>query len=157
MDFKDLTMDSVRTNRPDLEKIFIDEGKKSRDGEIKDLIEERDKLAKERDELSKDHDELKVKQAKTEREVLVDRVLVESDLPDYAKTDAFRVQLLQVKEIKDGDKTTSVEDGIKTLIQDRIDVLEPDGVRDNTEKSISQSRNTGGKVSTEDFVDAYKQ
>lgn len=157
MDFKDLTMDLVRTNRPDLEKIFIDEGRKSRDGEVKDLIEERDKLAKERDELSKDHDELKVKQAKTEREVLVDRVLVESDLPDYAKTDAFRVQLLQVKEIKDGDKTTSVEDGIKVLIQDRIDVLEPDGVRDNTEKGISQSRNTGGKVSTEDFVDAFKQ
>jgi len=147
MEFKDLTQELVRTNRPDLEKLFFDEGVKSRDEEVEKVIQERDAAVKKADELE-------VKQARTEREILVDKAIAESDLPDYARTDAFRKQLLQVKETKDGDKTISVEDGIKALIQDRIDVVEPGGVHDNTEKSVSQSRQTG-KVTKEQFKDTF--
>jgi hypothetical protein len=150
MEYKDLTQELVRTNRPDLEALFFDEGAKSRDEEVEKIIQERDAAIKKADELE-------VKQAKSEREIMVDKAIAESDLPDYARTDAFRKQLLQVKETKDGDKTVSVEDGIKALIQDRMDVLEPGGVRDNTEKgNISQKKKTD-KVSDEDFVNAYKQ
>ena len=147
MEFKDLTQELVHTNRPDLENYFLDAGAKSRDDEVT-------KLEQERDAAVKENDELKIKQAKSKREILVDKAIAESDMPDYAKTDAFRKQLLQVKETKDGDKTVSIEDGVKALIQDRMDVLDPAGVTDNTGKEINQSKQKG-KVTNEKFKDAF--
>lgn len=150
MEFKDLTMETIKTNRPDLEKIFFDEGAKSRDEEVKTLMQERDDAVKKGDELE-------VKQAGAAREILVDRLIAESELPDYAKTDIFRRQLIDVKESKDGDKTVSIEDGVKALIQDRIDTLEPGGVRDNDEKDISQDKGKKAEATKEKFVEAFSQ
>ena len=147
MEFKDLTQELVHTNRPDLENYFLDAGAKSRDEEVA-------KLEQERDAAVKENDELKVKQAKSEREILVDKAIADSDLPDYAKTDAFRKQLLQVKEIKYGDETITIECGIIASIQDRMDILDPAGVTDNTGKEVSQSKQKG-KVSDEKFKDAF--
>lgn len=146
MEFKDLTLETVRINRPDLEKIFFDEGVKSRDEEVK-------KIQQERDDVAKKCDELEVKQAAVKHNSLVDKLLGESELPDYAKTSVFRKQLSQVKETKDGDKVVSAEDAIKVLIQDRLDSLEPHGVEDNGEKDTRQSK---GKESNDDeFVSAF--
>jgi len=147
MEFKDLTHESIRTNRPDLEKLFYDEGAASRDEEVKKLIQERD-------DAIKKCDELEVKQARIEREALVDQALAKSELPDYAKTDIFRRQLLGVKEFKDGDKTVSIEDGIKALIQDRIETLEPNGVHGNTEKDLRLNKKKTG-VSEDEFIEAF--
>jgi len=147
MEWKDVTLDGIKTNRPDLYETVKAEGFSSRDSEIESIEQERD-------DISKKLDELQVKQSRSEREIMADRLLLESELPDYAKTDIFRSQLLSVKEIKDGDKTISIEDGIKTLIQDRIDALEPNGVHDNNEKNISQDRKKG-KVDDDDFIDAF--
>lgn len=147
MEFKDLTMELVKTNRPDLEKIFFDEGAKSRDEEVQKLIQERDAATAKCDELE-------VKQTRAKQDILVEKLLVGSSLPDYAKTDLFRKQLVGVTESKDGDKVISVEDGIKALIQDRIDALEPGGVHDNTEKDVKQDKEKG-KVKDEEFVEAF--
>lgn len=148
MEFKDLTQESVRTNRPDLEKIFLNEGKKSRDEEVT-------KLEQEKKDLSEKLDNAQVKQAKSEKDVLVSKLVAESELPDYAKTDIFLRQLVTVKETKDGDKTISVEDGIKALIQDRLAALEPGGVHDNDEKDVNQNKNKGKDIDDDEFVEVF--
>jgi len=108
----------------------------------------------EKDEAIKKLDELQVKQTKSEQDILVTRLLAESELPDYAKTDLFQGQLVKVTETKDGDKTISIEDGIKALIQDRIDALEPNGVRDNNEKDVKQKKEKA-KVDDDVFVETF--
>lgn len=145
MKFEDLTQDTIRTNRPDLEKIFFDEGVKSRDKEVKNITQERDDAVKKADELE-------VKQAQTERELLADKVIAESDLPDYARTDVFRKQLMQVKEAKDGDRIITIEQGMKALIDDRISTLDPDGIHDSDEKDVSQNK---GKSNTKNFSTVF--
>jgi len=146
MEWKDITAESLKTNRPDLHEAIKTEGYNSRNGEIKTITQERDDVAKKCDALA-------VKQASTEREILVNKLVAESELPDYAKTDIFLGQLLDVKEVKKGDKVTTVEDGIKALIQDRIAALEPCGVHGNGEKDVRQSKDQ--KASDEEFVDTF--
>ena len=148
MEFKDLTLESVQENRPDIKESFFKEGAKSRDKEVEELIQEKQ-------ELEKELDEVKVKQARAEREILVDKKLSESELPDYAKTENFRKQLIDVEESKNGDKVVTVDEAIDALIQDRLSIVEPDGVHDNGEKDFTQDKKKG--VSDDAFVEAYGQ
>ena len=147
MEFKDLTQELLKTNRPDLEKHFMDAGKAARNDEVKKL--EQDKIA-----LEKTIDEMKVKQAAIDRDVLAAKLVKEAKMPEYAVTDAFMSQLKRVEETKVGDKVISVEDGIKSLIQDRLNILDPGGVKGNGEdKDLKQSK---GKVSDDVFVNTFK-
>lgn len=150
MEWNELTVDKVRANRSDIFDLIMAEGFASRDEEVKGIEQERDKVSKELDET-------KVKQVQAERTALADQLLAESDLPDYAKTDVFCKQLRKVEESKEGDKTVSIEEGIKALIQDRIDSLDPAGVKDNSEKDVAQSTKAGnrGKVSQDEFRDTF--
>lgn len=153
MEFETITIGQLKTNRSDIYDTIKAEGFASRDDEVKTLTQERDEAKKGADEAKKSADVLQVKQTRAEHEVLVDRILGESDLPDYAKTDVFHKQLMDVKESKDGDKTVSVEDGIKALIQDRADTLEPEGVRDNPSKDVALSKKN--KVTVDEVADAF--
>jgi len=145
MEFKDLTLESIKTNRSDIYETIKAEGFASRDDEVKSI-------GTERDDVSKKLDELEVKQTKATQEILVSKMLAESELPDYAKTDLFQKQLVNVTESKEGDKIISIEDNIKALIQDRIDALEPGGVHDNIEKDIKQKKE---KISNEEFAETF--
>lgn len=142
MDYKDLTQASIVTNRPDLEEIFKAEGRKERDAEVK-------KLEQEKEELTKENDTLKVEKVKNELEILATKAVADSELPDYAKTDVFMKQLVQVKATKD----ITVEQGMKALIDDRILALGGEGgVKDNDEKGdVKQNKGKG----TMDFADAF--
>lgn len=148
MEWKDLTLDGIKTNRPELYETIKAEGFASRNAEIKSIEQERD-------DVSKKCDQLEVKLLSNERAVLVGKLLTESTLPDYAKTEAFRKQLLDVKESKDGDKVISAEDAIRALIQDRVDAITPGGVTNNPEKDIHQTKGSS-KVEDADFITAFK-
>ena len=147
MEYKDITLDGLRANRKDLADVLKSEGFASRDKEVKGIENERDVLTKKVDEQA-------VRQTRAEREIMVSKLLAESSLPDYAKTDVFRKQLMDVKESKDGDKTITVEDKMKELIQDRLETTEPTGVRDNHEKDLSQGK-PGSKITDEEFADTF--
>lgn len=149
MEWKDITLETLRTNKPDIYESIKKEGSASRDKEVKTLTQEKK-------DATKKADDLEVKQSKSNREILVSKALEDSELPDYAKTDILYQQLMDVKGSKNGDKTITVEEGIKNLIQDRMDVIEPRGVEGNGEKSIIQSKRakSGDGISDDDFIDA---
>jgi hypothetical protein len=146
MEFKDITLEALKSNRPDLVKTLSDEGAKSRDEEVKTLTQEKEGLATKLDSVN-------IEMEKSKRNVMAEKLLSESDLPDYAKTDTFKKQLMEVSESKDGDKIITVEDKMKELIQDRLEATEPNGVHENHEKDLSQ--NKGDKVSNENFVETF--
>ena len=141
MEWKDITVDGLKTNRPDLfqtmQTAAIEQGKTEADKisepKIKTLTEEKEKIEKEADTL-------KAKDARAVQTILANKLLAESELPDCAKTEVFTNQLLAVKEKKDGDKVVTAEEGMKALIQDRMDATDPEGVVDNEERIIIQSK-----------------
>jgi len=147
MEWKDLTLESIKANRSDLYDAIKVEGFTSRNAEVKSIEQERN-------DISKKCDQLEVKLLSNERIVLVNRLLAESALPDYAKTETFKKQLVDVKESKSGDKVVTIEDGIKALIQDRLEAIVPGGVKDNMEKNINLSKD--GKINNAEFVDVFK-
>jgi hypothetical protein len=149
MELKDLTLEMIKTGRSDLFESIKAQGFASRDKEVEDLEQERD-------EAVKKSDDAEVKQAKANREVLASKLISESSLPEYAITDVFRKQLVNVTESKDGDKMVTVEENMKSLIQDRIDALEPGGVKGNGEKDVRQNK-PADKINDEDFVNTFKR
>lgn len=90
MEYKDIAIADLRSNRPDIVKALVEEGEKSRDAEVK-------KLTEERDTFEKKVDEFQVKEAAANRKAEVEKLLSESKLPEAAKTDIFRKQLLRME------------------------------------------------------------
>ena len=151
MEWKDVSLAELKVNRADICDLLIAEGYESRDDEVKTLTEERDALKSEKDKLE-------VKEKMAEKKTLRDKLLSESELPEVAVTDTFKEELLKVEEAKDGDKTVSIEEGMKKLIDDRIELVsgitKSKGVKNaGGEKKIFESK---GEISNADFVKAVK-
>jgi len=110
MEWKDIDLNGLKTNRKDLCEALSAEGAVSRDEEVNGLTV---KLT----EATKNLDTLKVKDALTEKKSKIDKVLSESKLPLEAKTEVFKNQLYTL-EAKEGGK--SIEEQSKELIEDRL-------------------------------------
>ena len=106
MEWKDISIHSLRENRPDLIEIVQKEGAASRDDEMKQLIEERDELKKKADELA-------VLEAVRTKQETIAKLLTEAKLPDEAITDVFKESLMAAKN----------EAEISKLIEDRKNLL----------------------------------
>ena len=122
MEWKDISISDLQANRLDVYESIIAEGVSSRDGEVKTLKEENDSLKQK-------NDEYEVKESLIAKKVVVEKALSESKLPKEAKTDTFSGILMAVQEKKDGEKVITVDEQIKSLIEDRITLLNPKGVK----------------------------
>lgn len=127
MEWNEITVAQIQENRKDLYESIMMIGVSSRDGEVK-ILKEQLQTA------NKEVDDFKVKEALTVKKDLVERLLSESKLPAEAITDAFRGTLMNVQERKEGDKTITAEEGMKTLIEDRNTLINPGGVHGNNSK-----------------------
>ncbi len=143
MEWKDITVTELQANRLDVYESITAEGAASRDEEIKTLKEERDSLKKE-------NDVFKVKESLSTKKGLVEKALSESKLPKEAKTETFTSILMAVEEKKEGDKTITVAEQIKTLIEDRMELVKPKGVRNaGGDKTVITE---GTEMTKEDFA-----
>ena len=102
MDLKDVTIEGLRTGRPELTQALLDEGAKTRDTEVKTLTEEKTALAAKVDEFT-------VKEAVAVKKAAVAKMLTEAKLPAAAVTETFTQQLEACE-----DEATA-----KALIEDR--------------------------------------
>lgn len=109
MEYTDIKIDDLRIKRPDLVKVLIEEGHKSRDEEVK-------KLTESTTELKGKLDEQAVKEAQAQRKVSVAKFLEESKLPKVAKTKLFIEQL-------EGIEGDNFEAQAKKLIEDRLSLV----------------------------------
>lgn len=124
MEYKDVTMIGLKEGRKDLVETLFEEGKASRDDEVKKLTEEKTALEAKLDEVQ-------VAEALRDKETKIDKILAESELPTEAKTDVFHKMLLGV-EVKEGEK---LEEKVQELIDDRKAAISGKaGVKGNTEK-----------------------
>ncbi|MCK5020488.1 MAG: hypothetical protein KAS32_25950 [Candidatus Peribacteraceae bacterium] len=145
MDWSKVTLAGLKANCPDLLQSITDAGVKQGTEDAEKISAPKiEVLTQERDKAAKKADTLEAKDARTVQQSKANKVLAESELPDCAKTDVFMNQLLAVKEKKDGDTTVSVEEGMKSLIQDRIVATTPGGVIDNEEKDLLQDKTHKG-------------
>jgi len=139
MEWKELTKEDLATNRADLVESIRQEGASSRDPEVKDIKE---KLTAAETLV----DGYKSKEVLAEKTVLMEKLLKESKLPVEAQTEVFKTTLMAVQEKKDGDKTITVEAGIKALIEDRVTLLKPAGGVKNMGNGKVILENKDGKV-----------
>jgi hypothetical protein len=132
MEFKDITVEQLKKERPDLIQVVLTE---SAAGD--ETRKQKEKITL----LERQLDEANVKIAATERATLVQKKLLESKLPDHALTDPFKKQLMNAADDK----------AVEELIQDRIKLLEgTDGSR-STRKTTSSGGN-GKPLSVDDLV-----
>jgi len=149
MDWSKVTIDALRANRHDIYQSILEAGIKSKSKEIAKLEQERDKAVKKADEVS-------VKLSAIEQKRSMEELLSEAELPDFAVTDAFKEQLLNVSQKKKDDKVITVVDQMKALIDDRknlVDANTGDGVTGNHSKTVSQSKK--GDVKVEDVQETF--
>jgi len=107
MDWSKITKALLLENRPDIHEAVINEGKDSRDGELKTLTESNETLKKE-------NDEFKVRESVATKTAAVNKLLEESKLPKEVITDTFRESLEKADD----------EAGMKALIDDRKKLFE---------------------------------
>lgn len=162
-ELQNLTLTELREARPDLHKKMIIEGQETSAAEIKQLKEQISSLETAKQDLEKQVKTLteQVDAVKKEKEAAsnkasVEKLLAESKLPTHAVTDAFKNTLFAVVERKDGDKTITIEEQVKALIEDRrlIAGAAPRGVRDNGERLPSDDK---GKVSTTEVLSSLQE
>jgi len=141
MDLKDVTVEELRTSRPDITRPLIQEGATSRDEELQALIDEKaalttaqEALTKEKAELEEQNKELQAKidemavlDATRQKESVVDKAL--SDLPEQARTDLFRNQCLAVQSGGETFDLKVFEGKVVELVTDRKTLCDQTGVR----------------------------
>jgi hypothetical protein len=147
MDYKEVTMVGLKEARKDLVDTLMNEGKESRDGEFQKVIKENEDLKTEKADLQKKVDEMKVKETLAKKEILIDKMLKESELPEEAKTEIFKKSLMGIN-AKEGEK---LEEKIKEQIDDRLDAISgKTGVKDNTErKGKTETKATPESIAAE--------
>ena len=118
MEYKDITIATLKENRSDLYSQVLSEGSASRDDEVKQIKESRDSTAQKLDLLE-------AEKAVSEKGIRIEKILKESKLPVEAVTEVFRKTLLSITESKD----STLEKQAQALIEDRIVFLKPAGVR----------------------------
>lgn len=156
MKLEDLTLETLKEGNPELVKAIEKKAVTDKENDTKTVAEKekRDKevkdLKEENKTLKTDLDAIQVKEKLAEKEKLVDKMLKESNLPDVAKTDVFRKLLLDCDEKKDGDKTISVEEQVKALIDDRL-------VSIGEKKEESPIKNSGKPNESEKISEDQKQ
>ena len=143
MEWKDISISELQANRLDVYESIIAEGVSSRNDEVKTLKEENDSLKQKNDEYA-------VKESLIAKKVVVEKALSESKLPKEAKTDTFSGILMAVQEKKDGEKVITVDEQIKSLIEDRITLLNPKGVKGmGGDKKVIEE---GKEITKEEFA-----
>lgn len=162
MEFKDLTVESLRQNRPDLVHKLVLEGAKTRDDEVQALMAEhqtiakakealaaeketltadKTKLAEEKTRLQAKLDETAVLEATRQKEAVVAQALAE--LPEQARTETFKNICLNVTTGKDGFDAKVFEAKVAELVKDRKSLCEQTGVR-----GMGGEQNRGGSTKT---------
>ena len=140
MEYKDISLSELQVNRPDLYEAILTEGVTSRNEEVKTMTEERDGLKVKVDKFE-------VAEVLAGKGVLVDKLLKESKLPEEAKTEIFKESLMALQEKKEGDKTVSIEEQAKSLIEDRLGAIKGKaGVKNNGEKTLTEGKLTDDQV-----------
>jgi len=108
MEFGDLTLEQIRSKRPDLVTSLLQESKSTQASE-KELTE----LQESNTALKKENDELNVSKALGVKKELVESVLAKSKLPKEAKTELFTETLMEAKD----------EEAMKALVEDRTKIV----------------------------------
>jgi len=116
MEWPDITLHDLKNNRHDIYEAIVEEGKQSRDDEVKELTDAKEKIEGELDTL-------KVKEATREKEAVVAEAI--KDLPEHARTDVFRRMCMNAAPPEGKTFTEAVEE----LVADRKAATEPTGVR----------------------------
>jgi hypothetical protein len=119
---KDVTIEKLKTERPDLVQSLHEQFEAERKGS-----DETEQLKKDNKALKEENDQFKVKQQEGERDTMIADKLKTAKLPDRVVTDTFRTQL---KEAKD-------EAAIDALIADRKALVSPTGPK-STERQITE-------------------
>lgn len=141
MEWKDVRIEDLKTARPDLAHLLIQEGAKTRDEEIQALISEKQTLVSEKETLTGDKgklteqikqlqakiDEATVLEATRQKEAVVVQAM--ADLPEQARTPLFKEQCMAVTTGKDGFDAKVFEAKVADLIKDRKALCEQGGVR----------------------------
>ncbi len=139
MDYKQVTKLGLMESRNDLVTELVQEGKNSRNAEIKTLTEKVKVLTESLDK----HDVAENIRHKAE---LIGGLLTESKLPDEAVTDVFRESLNAVT----GKDDAELKAKATALIEDRQAFIEsvgnPGGVINSTEKASVTESKGGGKT-----------
>lgn len=146
MNLSEATLANICEARPDLSAALKSEGAKSRDAEVAALKESKAAVEAELQETKRKLDEREVQAKMAAKQAEVDALITESKLPAEAITDVFRATLMAVQESKSGDKTVTVAEQVKALIEDRRALL--GGVRGNTSKvgSLKESKLTDKEI-----------
>lgn len=147
LNYQEVTKLGLMESRKDLASELIQEGKDSRDAEIKTLTEKNKTLTESLDK----HD---VAEAIRHKAELIGGLLTESKLPDEAVTDVFRESLNAVT----GKDDAEIKAKATALIEDRQAFIEsvenPGGVINSTEKSDASEPAGGGKKLTKAKISA---
>lgn len=145
LDYKEVTMVGLKESRQDLVTTLVQEGKTSRDAEVKGLQEKVDALEKDKKALEAKIDEYETKNKLSVKEALVVKMLDESKLPTEAKSDKFKSLLMSI-DAKEGEKIEEliqeqIDDRIKAIYGDKFVVNNPGrNQKDVTEVSESEAR-----------------
>ncbi len=157
MEWAELTVKDLQDNRKDIIESIKAEGAASREEEVKGL-------KKDLDEAKVLVDGYKAKEVIAEKTATMEKLLKESKLPVEAQTETFKSTLMAIQEKKEGDKTISVEDGMKALIEDRETFLKPAGGVKNmgTGKNIMENKDgkvivNGKELSNKDIAESLKR
>ena len=139
LDYTQVTKLGLMESRKDLASELVQEGKNSRDAEIKELTEKNRALTESLDK----HDVAENIRHKAE---LIGGLLTESKLPDEAVTDVFKESLNAVT----GKDDAELKAKATALIEDRQAFIEsvgnPGGVINSTEKANINESKGGGKT-----------
>ncbi len=148
MEWKDVTLASLKENQPAIYHNLFEAGAKSRDEEIQALINEKqaltkasekltaesqalaadkNKLTEENKQLQAKLDEAAVLEATRQKEAVVAKLC--ADLPEQARTEVFKQQCMEVKTGATGFDIKVFEAKVTELVKDRKALCEQGGVR----------------------------
>lgn len=143
MDYKDLSIQAISENRPDLveglKKGIMD--KMSTKDEVDGFKKQITDLAESNKSLKQKVDEFEVKETAAKRADRIDELLEESKINAKLITTIFRETLLEAKD----------DEAVKKLIEDRKLLAPAKGVKDMGDHKIIDESDNKGKLSDEDF------
>lgn len=135
MEIKDLTLDQLKKDRPDLVRVVLEES-----ASAEELKKDRDRIRL----LEQELDEKRISLALIERRELVQKKLDDAKVPAVARTEVFKKTLIEAKD----------EAEIDTHIKDRMALLEgTDHVRSTRNDGSSGGR---GSLTVDDVVKAVR-
>ena len=113
MKLSEATIADLRRDRSDLFELSVQEGKDSRDKEVKDLTEEIATLKSEKETRE-------IADKGSRQKESIDTLLKDSDLKEEHITEAFKNTLYNLQESSKDGQPVTVESQVKVLIEDRV-------------------------------------